>query len=333
MKQSLLCALLILTTVSIPEFASAAGLRIGVLNKGRGVVWEKTEEGYREASSAAGAEIVVKTPPSATAAGAQVKLLEVLAKEKLDALIIAPIDPERLAEPVKVLASSGVKIVSIDTPLANGLAQTFVSHDQQGMATAAAKAAAELVSDGDEIAILRFTQTDRALIERETYLIKELKALRPGAKIAADVYSSSSDSQVTTQAKNLLDKHPGAKVVITTTFGATKYMVRTLRERNAVGKIRIVGFGIYLPEEMAAAIDEGLIHAWIVQKPKDLGSLSVKAAISLIKGESVPANIHPEFLVVTKQNLKNPEIQELLKENVPDTSKKPADDPASKAQP
>lgn len=302
-----------------------AGPKIGVLNKGRGIVWEKTEEGYREAAAELGAELVLKVPPSATAVGAQLKLLEVLAKEKLDALVIAPTDPERLAEPVKAFSARGVKVVVVDTALPDGVGLTFVSHDQKAMAEAAAAAAVSLVRDGDEIAILRFTQTDRAMVEREAHLLRSLKSLRPGAKIVADVYASSGESGIGGQARTLLQKHPTARIVITTSFGATKAMVRLVQERELIGKLHVVGFGAYLSPDMAKAIEEGTLHTWIAQKPKDLGILSVKAAVALSKGEAVPPMIHSEFLVVSKSNLHNPAVQALLKDALPDPAAKPVE--------
>lgn len=292
-----------------------AGPTIGVVSKGPGIVWEQTAAGYREAAAAAGATVLIKVPPATTAASAQIKLLETLANQKLDALVIAPIDPVRLAVPIKALADRGVKIVTLDTPLPPGLAQVHVSHDQKAMAEAAAEIVAGMAADTDEIAILRWLRSDRAVTEREENLIHKLAELKPGAKILADVHASTGDNGTVSNARTLLQKHRAAKLVVSTSFGGTKDMVKLIRERNLTGKILLVGFGIDLPKDIAPAIEQGLLHAWIAQRPKQLGQLSVKAAAMLAQGEPVPPALHTNFLVVTRANLNSTEVEALKKES------------------
>jgi len=46
--------------------------------------------------------------------------------------------------------------------------------------------------------------------------------------------------------------------------------------------------------------------------PREAASKAVEAAITLLKGGSVPPVINTDFFVITKDNLKEPKIQALL---------------------
>jgi ribose transport system substrate-binding protein len=49
-----------------------------------------------------------------------------------------------------------------------------------------------------------------------------------------------------------------------------------------------------------------------VQKPFTIGYLGVKTMVNHLRGEKVPARIDTGSILVTKENLDQPEIRELL---------------------
>src|SRR3954467_2240586 len=73
----------------------AAAPRIGILLKDKSPgFWIYAEKGATQEAQAMGAELVVKAPPTVLDVSAQSRLLAVLAAEKLDALVIAPTNPD-----------------------------------------------------------------------------------------------------------------------------------------------------------------------------------------------------------------------------------------------
>ena len=260
-------------------------MRIGVLLKSRGVVWNKTEQGITETAQALGVELVLKQVPDSANPQLQVMLLEAILKENLDALIIAPIDPPRLEAILRPFVQKGLKVVSIDLAMGPEFSKVLVTNNQEVMAEQAARLAAGLVKNGDEVAVLRFQQTDQAVLGRERKIISTLKERLPRSTIRADVFAATSFGNLSDQASNFLGKYPDAKLVITTAFGATREVMRLLRDQGLGEKTSLVGFGMYLPEEMASAVEAGVIDGWIAQKPKDLGIRSVELTVALLKGQ------------------------------------------------
>ncbi|WP_044891834.1 sugar ABC transporter substrate-binding protein [Opitutus terrae] len=290
-----------------------AGPRVGVLLKDRlPGFWVYAEQGAVETGEQLGAEVIVKAPPSVLDVGFQPRLLAALATQNLDALVVAPTNPDAVEAMVRELAGKGVKIVTLDTPFKDGVADVFVGADQAVIAAAAAQVFLELAKDGDEVALLRNNSLDRPVLLREQALRQAVQS-RSGLVLHADVFASSEKNQEDQQAQLLLTQHPKIKAVFASATRGTLSTIRAIRQSGLVGKVKVVGFGTYLPDEAAQAFEDGILHGWVAQEPKDLGVQGVRAAVALAKGESVPAVVRPAFVLVTSDNFRSPEVQALRK--------------------
>ncbi len=297
---------------SVAVTTALAAPRIGVLLKDKSPgFWVYAESGANEAARSLGADVTVKAPPTVLDASAQPRLLAALATEKLDALVIAPTNPELIEAPVAALVAKGVKIVTVDTPLKDGIAQAFVGADQVAMAEAAANVFVSMLKDGDEIAILKNNSVDRTVLTREETVKQALRA-RPGVIVHADIFASSEKDTEDERAMVMLEKYPKVVAVFASATRGTLSTVKAVRAKALVGKVKVVGFGTYLPAEAAKAFEDGILTGWVAQQPKELGLKAVTAAVSLVKGEKVEGTIRPKFMMVTAENYKSAEAQALL---------------------
>jgi len=82
------------------------------------------------------------------------------------------------------------------------------------------------------------------------------------------------------------------------------------------GKIKFIGFDS--SKTMIAALKAGELSGFVVQDPLKIGYLGVKTLVQHIQGEKVPRRIDTGSTLVTRENLNQPKIRELLK---PDLSK------------
>jgi ribose transport system substrate-binding protein len=288
-----------------------APFKIGVLLKDKTPgFWIYAEKGVNEAAQALGVEVVVRAPPTVMDVGAQVRLLASLAHENIDALVIAPTNPDNVEKPVAELVAKGVKVVTLDTQLKEGLAQAFVGSDQGAMGEAAAKIFVALFKEGDEVAVLRNNGIDRTVLEREKIVFDALKSVK--VVLHAEIYASSEKDTEEDQARLLLTKYPNTTAVFASATRGTLATIKVIREKGLVGKVKVVGFGLYLPAEASTAIADGILAGWVAQQPKDLGYKGVETAVALLQGKSVPAIVHPSFLVLTKENYRDPKLQSAL---------------------
>lgn len=292
--------------------SSFAAQKVGVLLKGRSAFWASVEKGAVEAGQKLGVDVLVKSPLSESDVSVQIQLLNALGNLGIDALVIAPCSKEALAGPVAAIAAKGIKVVVIDSPLDGKSSPVFVATDHQAAGVAAGKLLASIVADNDEVSILRHSQTSGATGQREIGALSAFREARPKATVYADIYASAEKDMEKEKANLLLTSHPNTKAILATGSPGTLAMLHVLQEKKMAGNIKLVGFGFNLPSDIASAIDNGALQGWIAQLPKDVGFKGVAAAHSLLKGESVPEKVHTEFVVVTKDNLKDAKVQSLL---------------------
>jgi ribose transport system substrate-binding protein len=305
------CLLLLLALMASFSPALAAP-KIAVLLKGRSPFWSSMEKGALDAGAKHGVEIVVKAPPFEGDFAVQVQLLNAMAGQGFDAIVIVPANKEALAGPAAALAAKGTKIVVLESPLSGDKWPVFVSSDHAAAGEAAGALLAALVSDSDEVAFLNHSQTNSATMAREKAALAKFRETRPKNVVRADIFASAEAGKELEKARLLLAQYPSTKAIFVSGTGGMLAMFKALQEKKLDGTIKLVGFGFNLSDEVAAAITAGKIHGWVAWQPRELGARGVEAAVSLVKGERVPAVVNTEFVVVTPANLQEPRVQALL---------------------
>lgn len=270
------------------------------------------ESGAVQAGAKAGAEVIVKAPLNESDVAVQVQLLNAIVNQGLQALVISPSSKDALAAPIAAAAAKGIKIVIIDSPL-EGSNAVFVATNNTDAGTAAGKLLASLVTEKDEVSFLKHSQLSAAAMLREASAYSALRATYPKITVNRDIFSGSEDGHEYEKAALLLTQHPNTKAVFASGTPGTQAMLKVLAEKNLAGSVKFVGFGFNLNPTVAAALESGAMHGWIAQLPQEIGAKGVAAAISLINGETVPEKIYCDFVVVTKANLRDANIQALLK--------------------
>jgi ribose transport system substrate-binding protein len=293
--------------------ASLAAPKIGVLLKGRSAFWTEAEKGARAAAEKAGVEILVKAPLTEDSVATQIQLLNSMATQGIEALVIVPTNENALEQPVAALAAKGIKIVVLDSPLA-GKKWPFVGTDQYAAGEAAGHLLATFVQNSDEVAFFKAseTQSGGATEERENGALSALRKSRPGIVVRGNIYAGSDPEIALERAGVMLDKYPAVKVVFASSSAGTMAMLHKLEQKKLAGSIKLVGFGFNLNPEIADALENGSLHGWVAQLPRDAAYKAVEAANTLLQGGSVPPVVNTDFFVITKDNLKEPKIQALL---------------------
>lgn len=298
--------------VALPASTLAAPAKIGVLLKAKTPFWNAMEAGAIEAGKKLSVDVVVKAPASESDIAIQIQLLNALAAQNINALVIAPCSKESLAEPVAALKAKGVRIVVVDSALPENIADVFVGTDQRAAGQAAGKLLASLASEKTEIAFFKHNQTSGATEQREAGAMQKLREAWPQAVVHGDIYASTEKDVEAERAKLLLSKHPNTRAILASGTGGTMAMMRLLREREPKGAIKLVGFGFNLNAEVASAIQNGTMDGWIAQLPGQMGAMGVETATQLLAGQTPPPVVRTEFKVITKDNLADPAVQALL---------------------
>jgi ribose transport system substrate-binding protein len=286
--------------------------KIGVLLKGRSPFWSSMEKGAMDAGAKLGVEVVVKAPVSEADVSVQIQLLGAMAAQGFAAIVIVPANKDALAAPVAAVAAKGIKVVVLESPLSGDKWPVFVGTDHRTAGEAAGGLLASLVGDTDEVSFLNSSQTNSATTAREKAALAKFREQRPKNVIHADIYASAEAGAEPEKARLLLAQYPATKAVFSSGTPGTLAMLKVLQEKKLAGSVKLVGFGFNLSPDVVAAISEGKMHGWVAWQPRELGARGVEAALALTKGESVPALVQTDFVVVTPDNLKEARVQALM---------------------
>ncbi len=270
------------------------------------------EKGALDAGTKLGADVTVKAPASEADVSVQIQLLNGMASQGFDAIVIVPANKDALAAPAAAIAAKGVKVVVLESPLSGDKWPVFVATDHAAAGEAAGGLLASLVGDGDEVSFLNAAQTNSATTSREKAAMAKFRQMRPKNVVHADIYASSESGTEPEKARLLLTQYPATKAVFSSGTAGTLAMLKVLQEQNRAGGVKLVGFGFNLNNDVATAIAGGKMHGWIAWQPRELGAHGVEAACALVKGEKVPAVVDTAFVVVTPSNLKDANVQALL---------------------
>src|SRR5947208_12291546 len=88
-------------------------------------------------------------------------------------------------------------------------------------------------------------------------------------------------------------------------------MTKALRDLGlAGGKVKMIGFDA--GSQSVTDMKNGDVQALVVQNPLLMGYLGVVTAVKYLKGEKVEKRIDTGVVLVTPDNMNQPEIKELL---------------------
>lgn len=300
-------------TLSVAAANAFAAPKIGVLLKGRSNFWSAVEKGAVEAGQQTGAEIVVKAPLAESDVSVQIQLLNSFANQGFDAVVLAPSHKDALAAPTAALIAKGIKVVVIDSPLELKDVPVFIGTDHNAAGEAAGHLLAKLVNGDDEVIFLRHMQNNPATMTRENGAMLRLREAHPRVTVRGDIYASTEKDAELQKAKLALSTYPKAKAILASGTPGAMAMLQALKQQPTPGAVKLVGFGFNLNADVASAIDSGIMSGWIAQLPKDVGAKGVHTALALLKNEKVEPVVNVDFVAITKENLKEPSVQALLK--------------------
>lgn len=265
----------------------------------------------------------------------QVNILDEELSRYPDAVGIASIDSAACSVQFDLATANGIPIISLDSGNEYKGIQCIVKTDNEDAArTGAYKLANEIGNEGQVILVVHDSNSETAK-ERAKSFEEEIKNNYPSVSIVETIYCDklddlkkkiavekdpniSEDLQKAAVEKMTddevmqyyLKKYPDLKGVFGTNESSTIFALEALQKTELAGKVALVGFDI--SEEQTAAIKNGEIAGLVVQNPFGMGYASVVAAARTILQSGNEAVVDTGYIWVTKDNLEDESIQNML---------------------
>lgn len=283
--------------------------------------WKSIHAGAVKASRELGVEVIWKGPLKEDDREAQISVVENFISAGVSGIVLAPLDETALVLPVSNAKRVGIPVVVIDSGLKGSDYISYIATNNKLGGELAGRRLAELLNGKGRVILLRYQEGSASTNLRESGFL-EVMQQHPGIEVvSSNQYAGATTETAYRVSENLLAPYKTADGRLTidgifcpnesSTFG----MLRALQDANLAGKVRFIGFDSSV--KLVEALEKGELDGLILQNPFKMGYLGVKTMVAFLQNEPYENYIDTGVTLVTRENMNQPEIRELI---LPDLS-------------
>jgi len=269
--------------------------------------WTVVKSGIEEAAKEFGVQVEVKGPRFEKEINRQITITNRAIELDPPLIILAASDYKRLVESIKRANDQGIPVITLDSGVDSDIPASFIATDNIDAGNKAGMEMKRLLesSENKEIAIVSHIRETATAIDREA-------GIRDALEDETIIGTWFCDVEPVKAYKITLDLLKNDKLggIVALNEIATLGVARAIDEQNAQDRVLVVGFDNAVRE--LAYLEEGIIKATVVQRPYNMGYLTVKTAVDYISGDKVPSVIDTGSILITRENMFKREYQELL---------------------
>ncbi len=290
----------------------ARRLQIAVIPKGTThEFWKSIHAGAVKASRELSVEVIWKGPQKEDDRAQQVIVVEDFINRGVDGIVLAPLDDRALCRPVQDAVRESIPVVIIDSGLQGEDYVSFVATDNYKGGVLAAKKMGELLGGKGQIFLIRYQEGSASTTKRENGFLDTLTAEFPNVSLLVqDQHTGATTESAFQLAENLLGRFPEVDGIFCPNESSTFGALRALQESGLAGTVKFVGFDS--SPKLVQALQQGHIHALVLQDPMKMGYLGVKQMVYHLRGHEIESLIDTGVYLVTRENMDDPDIKALL---------------------
>lgn len=265
------------------------------------------EKGARQAERELGIKLIVKAASQETSVEQQIRIIEELIREKVDAIVVAPGDSFELVPVVQKALAAGIVIINIDNRLDPIYIKElklnpipFISVDNEKGAYLAAKYMSDQVKVPAQAVILEGIVDAQNAIDRKNGALRAFKE-NPNITVVASETAHWKIDEARDVTQKILAKWPDLRLIFCANDMMALGALRALEEAN---NSNVIVGGFDALEEVKPALKADKLLVTIDQQAARQGYLGVQYALRALNSESLPPETLIDVGVVTKDKLK-----------------------------
>lgn len=230
-----------------------------------------------------------------TDTAAQIKIVQQMLVEKVDAIVIAPADSKALVPVLKEASDKGVIVVNIDNKLDDaalrekGLVVPFVGPDNRKGAKLVGDYLGKQLKAGDKVGILEGVSTTFNAQQRTAGFQDAMKAV--GASVVGVQSGQWELDKANTVASAMLREHPDLKALLAGNDNMALGAVAAIKTAGKTGKIMVVGYdNISAIQPMLA---DGRVLATADQFGAKQAVFGIETALKALKEKKAQKDLAP----------------------------------------
>lgn len=258
-------------------------------------------------------ELIWKGPLREDDRDQQVQVVENFMARRVSGIVLAPLDMRALVAPVEQAVAAGIPVVIVDAPLNSKAPVSTIATNNYLSGRLAAQRLSDLLGGQGNAILLRVQVGSGSCEAREQGFLDELAENHPGIKvISSNQHGGATRNTALAASQNLLMRY-GREVngIFAPNESTAAGMLLALDNVGlGKGKVKLVGYAN--SEVFADALRTGDLQGLVLQDPVKMGYLGVKYVVQVLRGEKVPERVDTAVVMATKENVDQPEVQELI---------------------
>ncbi|MDA3940665.1 MAG: substrate-binding domain-containing protein [Spirochaetia bacterium] len=269
--------------------------------------WDVVTQGIDEAAREFGVEVKITGPRYEKEINRQINIMDAVIDERPPIIILAANDYKRLVGSVEKADALGIPVVTMDSGIQSDIPVSFIATDNIDAGNKAGDEMKRLIllNSRKSIAIVSHIKETATAIDREAGV---REALLDENVIGTWFCDVEQEKAYLITLELLKDESLGGVVALNEV--AALGVARAIDEMDAEGKVFVVGFDSAVRE--LSYLEEGIIKATVVQRPYNMGYITIKTAVDYLKGNKIETFIDTGSILITRENMFQREYQELL---------------------
>jgi ribose transport system substrate-binding protein len=274
------------------------------------MLWEAEHAGAEASASQNGFRVYWNAPTREDDTEKQIALVERLVSERVQGLVLAPDQPLALMTPVRRALARNIPVVIIGSPLSipAGGKLLYILNDEQQVGYIAAMRMGKILNGTGTIAVVGINPSVSGMTTRLRSFEENLSKHFPEIQIEehrSDLFNSAQAQQAV---EETLEAHPDLDAVLALSAMSTRGAYFALSKRHDLGKAKLIG----CDQELLPPLRTGEIDSIIIENTYEMGYRAITSIAALRRGEIVSPLVQLSPMLVTKENIDQPEITRML---------------------
>ena len=278
-------------------------------------LWESEHAGVEQAAHRYGFSVYWNGPSREDDLSHQIQLVHRMVARHVAGLILSPDHSVALISPVREALAEGIPTVVVSSPLGidPGGKLSYIVNNDGAAGRLVAKRLASRLKAGDTVAILGVNPAILSLVARANAIQSSLHAAVHGLQIVQRHSTSFGFNQAEQAAEGVIRGTPHLRAIVALNINQTRATYFALHNNPIHQQVILLACDQDL--DIVRLVRSGEIDAVIAQDTFTMGFEAVEAIARQRNNETVPVMRTIAPVLITRENVDQPEIQNVLDMN------------------
>lgn len=244
--------------------------------------------------------LITKDP--GTDPDAQASQIQEMIDEEIDAIILSPVNWEKITPSLQALQEAGVKIINVDTQVKEmDYVDAYIGSDNHSAGVICGEDLIERCPEGGKVAILE-CPTQNSINDRITGFEEKLATAEKGFEVVARADTKGEFEKALKASEEILEEHPDIVAIM---CGNDQIAVGAKTALNIAKLDEVLIYGVDGSPDIKKELKkpETQIAGTAAQSPIGIGKSAARLVIDILEGKDYEKETYEEVFMINKYNI------------------------------